>query len=302
MNLLMMVYNNSGATRGQIRMKLDFPSTKWSLVEDKTNIWAKIGAGQSGQMDVSGTEVGIRDQPPGKLPQVVLQLSNLPETGTGHAGTGKIAAAADTALTDGFVYWVGEQPSLSPIRQAMIEVLKEYVPIPVISSDDPLFYKLTSFNTKTLLDNFWEPENKVPAWPADKMPKKNTTFTCCNLTLGCLAGKLGARLGKKVGRWLGAGVLQLDWADKDVPGSWIPGSSGQSPQVGDFYSVNHGAQKFGHVGTIGDIGERGTWVAVDGGQGGFVSANKKDYIKRVERGKLIPSAMNGWVDIDIYFG
>jgi hypothetical protein len=184
----------------------------------------------------------------------------------------------------------------------MQAVLAEFIPKKEMSSDDPAFKKLTGYDTQRLLDEYWEPENKNPPWSDEKRPKKNTSFTCCNLTLGCLAGQLGKRLGKKVGFWLGAGVLQLDWADRDVKGSWIPSSSGRTPQVGDFYSTHHGAQKFGHVGTIGEIAEDGTWTAYDGGQGGYNSGGKKDFIKKVFRGKLDPSYMNGWIDIDIYFG
>ena len=297
----MVVYDKNGASRGQLRMQLDFGGTKWSLAEDSGKLWTRIGTSQSGAMDVRGTQVGIKGQPPGRLPQIVLVLSNIPEGGNANAGTGKIVAASDQSLSDGFVYWTCEEPTLSPIRQAMMAVLKDCVPVPVISSDDPLFKKLTGYNTQMLLDNFWEPENKNPPWPEGKRPPKNTTFTTCNLTLGCLAVKLGARLGKRVGKWLSAGVLQLDWAGKDVPGSWIPSSSGGTPKVGDFYSKPDGAQVFGHVGTIGEITEQGNWTAVDGGQGGYVSANKKDFIKRVNRGKLEPSRMNGWIDIDKYF-
>lgn len=301
MNLMMMAYDSNGATRGQIRLQLDFPTSKWSLVEDSGQLWTRMGATPAGMMEVKGTEVGIKTQPPGKMPQVFMLLMNVPQSGQANAGTGKIVTSNDPSLNGGFVFWAAEKPKLSPIREAMIAVLNEYIPKPVISSDDPLFEKLTGYNTQKLLDNFWEPENKNPPWDAGKQPPKNTNFTVCNLTLGCLANKLAAKVGKKVGRWVGAGVLKLDWADKDVPGSWIPSNSGATPQVGDFYSVPHGSQQFGHVGTIYEITDQGTWTSADGGQGGYKSANKKDFIKRVFRGKLEPSQMNGWVNIDLYF-
>jgi hypothetical protein len=302
MNLQMVVYDNNGATRGQMRMKLDFGGTKWNLVEDAGQVWTRIGASASGDMDVKGSQVGIKAQPAGKPPGTVLLLSNVPQDGPANAGTGKIVTASDPSLSDGYVFWAYEEPVLTPVRKAMQAVLRELVPKKEMSSDDPLFKKLTGYDTQRLLDEYWEPENKQPPWKEGTQPKKNTSFTCCNLTLGCLASQLGNRVGKRVGRWLGAGVLQLDWADKDVKGSWVPSSSGRTPQVGDFYSVNHGAQKFGHVGTIAEITEDGAWTSCDGGQGGYVSANKKDWIKKVFRGKLDPSKMNGWVDIDAYFG
>jgi hypothetical protein len=299
MNLSMVVYDSNGATRGQLRMQLDFAGTKWSVLEDASLLWKKIGASPSGGMTVSGTEVGLKDQPAGK---VILQLLNLPQNGSASAGTGKIVAASDPALSSGFVFWAAEQPKLSPIRATMIALLNELVNKDSISSDDPQFKKINGYNTQMLLDNHWEPENKKnPPWDPRKMPKKDTNFTTCNLTLGAIAIKLGAKLGKPTKTWLTRGPLQLDLVDKDVPGCWISKNTGATPQAGDFYSINHGAQVFGHVGIIAEIKDDGTWVSIDGGQGGYKSANKKDFIKRVPRGKLDPMKLNGWIDIDKYF-
>ncbi len=304
--------NLQGSTRSA-EIELDFGSKTWNLKNGKIQL-PGVGYSDQGPFQVQPSGViWLLDGPGNSQTRTTMIIWDAPrnENDTGHAsGNGRLYEPANTTLKDGPISWkflrrsapaTPAVPTLSPIRQAMMAVLRENVPQKTISSDDPLFKKLTGYNTQMLLDNFWEPENKQPPWPAGKMPKKNLSFTTCNLTLGCLAGKLGQKLGKRVGRWLGAGVLQLDWAAKDVPGSWIPSSTGGSPRAGDFYSVADGAQVFGHVGTIGEINPDGTFCSVDGGQGGYRSANKKDFIKWKNRGKLEPSRMNGWVDIDKYF-
>jgi hypothetical protein len=298
MYVLVQVFDTRGLARGDIRLNLDFgPPARWSLLEDSPGgVWAGISSLRDGEMEVTGSQVTIKGQPRGKLIQPVLLLPENPEFSIYGGGVGTVVASSDPALVNGDVYWSRE---LSPIRQAMRRVLDKWIPQAYISSDDPAFQDLTGWNTRILFDNKWEPENKQPPWPDDQRPKKDPTFTCCNMVVGALAQKLGQELGKKVGYYLGAGVLQLRLADSDRKGSWVWSSSGRVPQVGDFYA----AKSFQHVGTIGEIRD-GCWMAYDGGQGGYHKENpkdSKDSIKKLWRGPLIPSALEGWVDIDIYF-
>jgi hypothetical protein len=245
---------------------------------------------------------------------MIIWEAPMNEYDRGHmAGGARLYEPANASLKDNIVKWsylrnsspavapASADGALSPVRQAMMEVLKRWAPVDVLSSNDAAFYNLTGYNTKMLFDNFWEPENKKTPkpWPPGQVPPKNTTFTTCNLTMGNLGIKLAARLGKKAGKQLAKGLLQLDAVDQDVKGCWIPSSRGGSPKAGDFYSRPDGKQVFGHVGTIGEITPAGDWITVDGGQGGY--RGKLDYIKKVNRGKLIPSQLNGWIDIDIYF-
>ncbi len=309
MLLSLMIYDSDGRTRGSIKLQVNRGATppQWSVAEDATRLWSKIGYSQSGSATVNGTEVLLLDQPPGKMSMPVVRLLNLPARGAA-AGTGAILAPPDSSLNGGNIYWVGdpkENDEMTEIRKTMRQVLDKWVPVPVIDSNSAAFKMLTGFDTRRLLDEYWEPENKNPPYPEGKMPKKNTGFTCCNLTLGSLAIQLGAALGRPPGIWLTRGPLYLYLADKDNPGCWIKSDGTNRPKPGDFYSVpltleDGSVQQYGHVGIVYDILDD-TWMSVDGGQGGYRSGPKLDRIKKQDRGKLDTSRMNGWIDIDLYW-
>ena len=293
MNVLVKIFDARGMARGDVLLNLDFGSTaKWSLVEDPSRMWSSLDFLQEGSITVSGQDVAIQGQLPGKPPQPVLILSGNPMSSIYGGGPGSVAASSDPSLVGGDIYWSRE---LSPIRQALRKVLDQWIPKACISTDDELFKKLTGYDTKRILDEIWEPENRNPPWPPGKQPKKQTGLTTCNMVVGALARQLGAVLGKQLGFYLKAGVLQLHLVNSERPGSWVWSRSGRAPQLGDFYA----AKGFKHVGTIGEL-QDGLWVAYDGGQGGY-GVGKKDYIKKVYRGPLVPTSMEGWVDIDVYF-
>ena len=308
MLLSLMIYDSEGRTRGSLKLQVTRGSTlQWTVAEDTVRLWPKIGFSQSGPVTLNGTDVLIMDQPPGKVSMPVVRLSDVPARAA-TAGTGSILAPSDASLAGGNIFWIGdpkESSEMTEVRKVMRQVLDKWVPVPVMDSNNPAFKMLTGYNTKRLLDEYWEPENKNPPYEPGKMPKKNTGFTCCNLTLGALAIQLGAALGRPPGVWLTRGVLALYLVDKDVPGCWIKPDGTNRPKPGDFYSVpltleDGTVQQYGHVGIVYDILDD-TWMSVDGGQGGYRSGPKLDRIKRQDRGKLDTSRMNGWIDIDLYW-
>lgn len=292
MNVLVKVFNQAGAARGEVLLNLDFgPPARWSLVEDPSRMWSCLDLLQEGAMIMTGSGVALQGQLPGKPPQPVLLLNENPMSSIYGGGVGTVASSSDPSLVGGDIYWSRE---LSPIRKAMLDVLRQWIPRPCISSDEKAFRELTDYTTQRLFDEFWEPENRRPPWEPGKQPKKNTGFTCCNMVVGALACRLGRVLGKPLGTHLRGGVRQLHMVNSERPGSWVWSNSGRAPQVGDFYAE----KGFQHVGTIGELQE-GLWVAYDGGQGGY--ASKRDYIKKVPRYTLVPTSLEGWVDIDVYF-
>jgi hypothetical protein len=184
-----------------------------------------------------------------------------------------------------FSYEAEKTGTASNLRAKVRDILIKNVPDNGLSSDDARFKTMTGFGTGDL-QRIWQ---------------SKPNFTTCNAFVGWMARQLGARNGN----WLGRGILRLDWADKDVPGSWIPvDPSGETlPSPGDFYAKaftdsKGNKQKFGHVGIVYDI-DGSDWVTVDSGQGG-VSLGK-DYIRWSTRTKYDPGLIAGWVDIEIYF-
>jgi hypothetical protein len=308
--MILKVSNVPGAMR-DAELELDFASKQWNVKNGKSQLPGIVTSDRGTFQQPSWGVIWLMDGSTAKTSMIIWDAPLNEQDHAHNAGGARLFEPANSSLKDKIVNWsflrgsdaatAPEASGLSPIRQAMVEVLQKWVPRPVLSSDDREFKDLTGFTTKRLLDEYWEPENRQPPWPDLSKHPKNTTFTTCNLTMSCLAGKLALKLGKKLGIWLQRGPLQLDLVNKDVPGCWVTPKNGAKPQVGDFYSCADGKQVFGHVGTIGEITDGGNWIAVDGGQGGYRSANKHDFIKRVQRGKMIPSHFNGWIDIDIYF-
>lgn len=292
MRLNLAIYDSEGRTRGTSRIAFDFGSKTWSLEEETSGIWTAVnGFSKQGSFEVKGSDlIWIFDQPPGQPQVQIAWLSNVPtsESGVGNAGTGKIVQSKSADFKNASFFWTFVASPMSAVRTAMLNILIANVPRTGLNSNMAAFESLTGFTTATLKSQYWDVEGS---------PNRN--FTTCNAFLGRMAGKLGA----KPGTWLSKGVLELQRADRDVPGSWIEPSSGKTPKPGDYYSVpltleNGWVQKFGHVGIIGEIKD-GNWTSVDGGQGGRKS--QLDWIKWVPRGVMEPSRLNGWIDIDLYF-
>lgn len=285
-------FTNSGATVGNVRINLEFGSRKWTVPEDPFRVWARVARQNEGPLEVVGDSVAVREYEPGGDP--VLTLSYVPpsDTATANAGSGSFSGnAVDPVLRGAHVFWTFEAPTFSPVRAAMLELLVKTVPPGGLTSDMAAFRTLTGYDTARIKRDYWE--NPV---------KPNLTFTCCNLFLGAMANQLGGVLGKKPGRWLAAGVLRLDLAEKDVPGSWIEAKDGDFPKPGDFISMSgynqyHDFQQFKHVAIVGKV-ENGQWTTVDGGKG---SRPYYDAIKWIDRGPISKVDLNGWVDIDKYF-
>lgn len=285
-------FTNSGATVGNVRIDLQFGSRKWTVPEDPFRVWARVAHQSEGPLEVVGDSVAVREYEPGGDP--VLTLSYVPpsDTATANAGSGSFSGnAVDPVLRGAHVFWTFESPTFSPIRAAMLELLVKTVPPGGLTSDMAAFRTLTGYDTARIKREYWENPDRP-----------NLTFTCCNLFLGAMANRLGSVTGKKPGRWLAAGVLQLDKVDIDVPGCWIKASEGDFPKPGDFFSLsgynqNHDFQLFKHVGIVGKV-DNGQWTTVDGGQG---ARPHYDAVKWTDRGVISKVNLNGWVDIDRYF-
>ncbi|MCW5965874.1 MAG: hypothetical protein KIT83_17685 [Bryobacterales bacterium] len=292
MDLQLVIYDVEGRTKGSVDLVITYHDKQWAISGDPAGIWPSIGSSSSGKLEVSGSgEVFIADREPGGNPRSVLALTSAPtsDTAIGHVGTGRIVVPTDPSYKDGKVFWKFE---MSTVRRRMLSLMRECVPMQEMTSSMPEFKALTGYDTARIKKDFWE-----------KKPNPVTTFTCCNLFLQAMALRCGQAVGKVPGSKLASGTLLLNHVDADVPGCWITPGDGRAPRPGDYYSVPYikgkQIQQYGHVGLVAKI-ENGVWTSLDGGQGGF--SQKIDKIKWVNRGILDPSKMNGWVDIDIYFG
>ena len=177
---------------------------------------------------------------------------------------------------------------LAEIRAKAVDILERKVPKQGLSSDDPSFLEMTGYSTTSLTK--W--------WDDHPVGTKGASLTTCNAFVGWVAKYLGAK------KLLSRGLLQLDWADKDVKGSWIPvDPTGENrPGPGDFYAAPYidkkgNIQKFGHVGVVHSF-DGSAWTTVDSGQGGRDAL--KDFIKWRSR-PYDPAKVTGWVDIERYF-
>ena len=181
---------------------------------------------------------------------------------------------------------------LSAKRKLVRSILEAKVPKgPIgLSSDDAMFKTMTSLDTVSL----------VRWWADHPVGTKGANLTTCNAFVGWLAREIGAPPGSQ----LASNLLQLDLADKDVPGCWVWAGTGKMPRPGDFYAKpfvfkDGSIQKFGHVGVIYDVHD---WLfidTVDGGQGGRSAG--RDFIRWNMNKMFVGGKVTGWVDIDAYF-
>lgn len=325
------VKDGAGKMRGAVRMRLDFDRHQWFIDNPSPMPWQFVGFSRTGAFEVKDWGVSwIWDRDGGTKRNTIIFWD--PPKGEDDylrkTGKARLYDPKDRAFKDGIVDWAVDRtaqpaktglalgpPAASPIRAAMNKVLGKLLKDMEkhggeLSSDTAEFANYTGFTTKTLKLNYWDKEFvtvKDPKDPTKTITKPNPerNFTTCNAFLGKMARLLGAELGVPPGKWLNAGVLQLDWVDKDLPGSWVPvDPSGKlKPQVGDFYSrplplSGNLVQKFGHVGIVAEF-KGSNWFSVDGGQGG--RSKEKDFIKKVDRKTYDPSQINGWCDIEKYF-
>ena len=180
-------------------------------------------------------------------------------------------------------------PDWETLRQKIQEWLYK---IPEeVSSNDPLFVKLTGLTQAVLKKN----------WDGGGM------LTSCNSFAGTVAREIGVP-GKSV---LAKGVLDISLANKEVPGCWQEANTAEAclndvtPNAGDIYSGwfkgkykgKDFFQKWGHVGIVYSYEPDGTWWLVQGGQGGPKSG--VDFI-RWKSAKFDRTGINGWINIAKY--
>jgi hypothetical protein len=316
LNLTVKDANNN--PRGSAKVRLDFWQKRWYVVDDKPLPWQYVGFSKGGTFEQKDWNVSwVWDKDPDGTKRNTIIFWDPPvgkHDVKNSSGRARLYDPKDSTFKDCIISWTVDRitPELSPIRQAMLDIIK-VVPNKGLSSDDKDFKTLTGFDTARLKKDYWDvatvPDPKDPEPDLKKkrqIPNPSRDFTTCNAFLARVVGMLSDKIGVPAGRWLSGGVLQLDLVDKDVKGSWVPTDPTGilHPRPGDVYAAPHinkkgHVQKFGHVGIVGSFDD-GLWSSVDGGQGG--REGEKDYIKRVSRGIYYVGRVTGWCDIDKYFG
>lgn len=284
METQIIVYKDSGVEAGSVLLTIDFTAKTWTVVNDPRGAWP--GTGKTGPIEIPvARQMSILDGAPGRLTPIIV-FNDFPtsESETGSAGVGKV-------VSGGYVFVARTSPQLSEIRFRMLQIVDKVQANVSSKLNGAVFQDLTNL-TQKVLEEHWD----------GKHGQDKLYLTSCNAFLG----KTAQRLGASPGSWLGKGVLDLQRCDKDVPGSYFYAKKhpGKRPQAGDFYCVGMINQKgdfqeYGHVGVVAQVNKDGTWVSVDGGQGG--RTNREDFVKRVPRGSLADFKFTGWCDIDIYF-
>jgi len=112
-------------------------------------------------------------------------------------------------------------------------------------------------------------------------------MTTCNEFVGFYARALGAK------EYLGRFDIEVYLKKHGKGDAWVPATGGARPKYGDIFRP-----KSFHMGISLDF-EGEMWNTAESGQGGPKS--KRDIIKRKQT-KYDPSKLQGWVDIEIYFG
>lgn len=161
------------------------------------------------------------------------------------------------------------------IRERARQILAEVPPFgQQINSVGPTaskFVKMTGTTQATLEANW----------------KTGGIMTTCNAFVGWFGRELGSK--NYLGRF-DIDTMLKKWGKENA---WIPASSGAQPKYGDIFRP----KKF-HMGISLDF-EGGMWNTAESGQGG--SKTGYDIIKR-KRTQWDPSAMQGWVDIELLLG
>jgi hypothetical protein len=313
-------------------MRIDFSQQMWFIEEDKEQAWRSVGYSTKRPFELRDNDVmwiWDQDSVGKKRNSVIVYNPPRDESDSKHlADQARIFDPKDSTFKEGWIRWkvdptaqpLSAPPStaatpstvaasaMSRVRTAILQLIdevKKTIPSGGLSSDEPAFQKYTGFNTARLKKDYWDVE-KVPDkdHPGAMKDNPERDFTTCNAFLGNMMGKLGSKIGARVGHWLAKGPLQLNQVDLDVKGSWIPVDPTGVRQFrpGDIYSMIHEKngfiQKFGHVGIVATIDATG-WSSLDGGQGGRQA--QKDYIKLAPRGAYKPTVITGWCDIDVYF-
>jgi hypothetical protein len=122
---------------------------------------------------------------------------------------------------------------------------------------------------------------------------KTIAMTTCNESVG----KFGATLGSK--NYLGAFFLDTQLAKWGKGLAWVPFvADGPRPKYGDIFLRKKAGTKILHQGISLDFNGT-TWNKAESGQGGKNLGY--DVIKR-NKSTYPGSALQGWVDLELYFG
>ena len=162
------------------------------------------------------------------------------------------------------------------IRERAKQILSAVPPLgQQINSDGPtaaLFTKLTGGVTHERLVKNWE---------------NGGIMTTCNEFVGWFGRALGSK------DYLGRFDIETHLAKVGKGLAWVPAGSDARPKYGDIFRPT----SF-HMGISLDF-EGDTWNTVESGQGGPKA--KRDIIKRKQT-TYDASKLQGWVDLELYFG
>jgi len=159
------------------------------------------------------------------------------------------------------------------IRQKAIRIM-EAVPVPIASDKSPLFSKYAHGTTH---------QDLVDAWD-----KGSQQTTCMDFV-----GWYGIELGMK--EYIGGFDLKGFMQKAGKPYAWVPSTEDARPKRGDI--CRHTAY---HVGLSFDIDDEDVWTRLDSGQGG--RGQGRDIINRVRDVPYDWTKLQGWIDIELYFG
>lgn len=160
------------------------------------------------------------------------------------------------------------------IRDRMKEALKEVPPLgQQITSDGStaaLFTKLTG-TSHARMQKDWD---------------NGGIMTACNGFVGTIGNQLGSK------EFLGQFEIEKVLKKIGKGEAWVPSTAGVRPKYGDIF-----VRKGLHMGISLDF-EGDVWNTVEAGQGGPKA--KRDILMR-KKTKYDASALQGWVDIELYF-
>ena len=277
----MIVTLMNAAAKEIVSLDLEFGPNQWWVAGAAPTAWTNAGRPKSGHFAPGvkgGQTILLRDNSAAGLPFLSLSRMKPYESASMRAGSGTFLKHGQP--TDERILWSRKaRAKLSPIRQKILQYLKDKVPKTGLYSNHPNFKEITGFTTESL-QTFWEGD---------------PGFTTCN----SFAGGVAQKIGTPAGRLLNKGYLELDKLGAEVPGSWIPAKPNHYPRPGDYYSRpsrKYKTQLMGHVGIVMSVDPQ--FVSIDGGQD-----NKPHYglAEWTENGAVEGFNFTGWIDLDVYF-
>src|SRR5262245_8509376 len=136
------LYDNRNASRGSVRLRLDFATKQWSIPGGSQQAWAGVGYTNSAEgafeVRVNGA-IWLWDQRPGEHNTIIIWDAPTGDSDFTHdKGQGLIFDPKDPSLKDGRIIWTLDPSSVSsaPIRARVLELIKG------IPFDFPPVYKV----------------------------------------------------------------------------------------------------------------------------------------------------------------